>query len=423
MFDSSAKTSMLGYFYQPFYALYLLMSKDISECDNAQIYIENLDDIDFQVGNNHLTLYQNKHHINKQGSISDRSEDLWKTLRIWSERVNNKEIVLENTTFILTTTVTANPNSIASKLGFDKNSRNPKEALEELIKIAEDGIDAKNKRLANKDIKKHANEDCYVTFANLDLQLKNKLINNIYILDDQSEIQAIQDNIKQHLRYSVKRDQINYFFEKLIGWWFNQVIKNISERTQPPITYHELNEKILEISDEFKKDSLPIDYEFDFNNITAEHLTPEQKNFIEQLNLILINDAGIANAILDYYRAYMQRSKWIKEGSLFINDLNEYEQRLIREWEQVKAKLENIKDVNTEDEKVAFGKELYFQIGEIRLPICSSGTHSNKGFYVMRGSYHILSNSLRIGWHPEYNERLNSTKENYGEPKMEVEKQ
>lgn len=422
MFDSSAKTSMLGYFYQPFYALYLLMSKDISECDNAQIYIENLDDIDFQVGNNHLTLYQNKHHINKQGSISDKSEDLWKTLRIWSERIKNKEIDLENTTFILTTTVTATPNSIASKLCFDKD-RKTKEALEGLIKIAEDGVEAKNKRLADKDIKKHVNEDCYLAFASLDLQLKNKLINNIYVLDNQSEIQGIQNNIKQTLRYSVKREQIDYFFEKLIGWWFNEVIKNISESNKVPITYNELYEKILQISDEFKKDSLPIDYEFDFNNITAEHLAPEQKNFIEQLNLILINEASISNAILDYYRAYMQRSKWIKEGSLFINDLNEYEQRLIREWEQVKTKLENIKNINTEDEKVAFGKDLYFQIGDLRLPICSSGTHSNRGFYIMRGSYHILSNSLRIGWHPEYNERLGNTNKNYGESKMEVEKQ
>ena len=100
MFDSSAQSSMLGYFYQPFYALLILLNKDTGECDNAQVYIENIDDIDFQMGNNHLTLYQNKHHIKRQGSISDKSEDLWKTIRIWAERIKNKEIDIDNTTFI-----------------------------------------------------------------------------------------------------------------------------------------------------------------------------------------------------------------------------------------------------------------------------------------------------------------------------------
>lgn len=419
MFDSSAQSSMLGYFYQPFFALQILMSKDIEECNNAQIYIENIDDIDFQMGNNHLTLYQNKHHINRQGSISDKSEDLWKTLRIWSERIKSKEIDVNDTTFILTTTVGASINSIANKLSIDKNLRNTQEALEELIKISEEGVENKNKRLLNENIRKHVNEDCYVSFDSLDLQLKTKLVQNIYILDNQPEIENVQNNIKQILRFSVWREQIDYFYEKLIGWWFSKVINNLIEKNSIPITYNELNEKISDISDEFKKDSLPIDYEFDFSDVTAECLSPEQKNFIKQLNLILVNDNEITNAILDYYRAYMQRSKWIKEGKLYIGDLSQYEQRLIREWEQVKSKLENTHTIINESDKIKLGKDIYFQVGDLKLPICSGGVHSNRGFYIMRGSYHILSNSLRIGWHPEYVQKL-SLNENQ-EERLETE--
>jgi len=421
MFDSSAKPSMLGYFYQPFFALQILMSKDIAECDNAQIYIENIDDIDFQMGNNHLTLYQNKHHINRQGSISDKSEDLWKTLRIWSERIKNNEIDINNTSFILTTTVDASTDSIASKLSINKSTRNTQEALEKLIRISKEGIENKDKRLSDENIRKHVNEDYYESFYSLDLQLKTKLVQNIYILDNQPEIESVQNNIKQFLTFSVRRDQINYFYEKLIGWWFSKVINNLIEDNKIPITYNELHEKISDISDEFKKDSLPIDYEFDFSNVTAEYLSPEQKNFIKQLNLILVNDKEIANAVLDYYRAYMQRSKWIKEGKLYIGDLSQYEQRLIREWEQVKSKLENTRTIINENDKMELGKDIYFQVGDLKLPICSSGVHSNRGFYIMRGSYHILSNSLRIGWHPEYVQRLNSNEKQEEGLEMEVE--
>ena len=421
MFDSSAKPSMLGYFYQPFFALQILMSKDIAECDNAQIYIENIDDIDFQMGNNHLTLYQNKHHINRQGSISDKSEDLWKTLRIWSERIKNNEIDINNTSFILTTTVDASTDSIASKLSINKSTRNTQEALEKLIRISKEGVENKDKRLSDENIRKHVNEDYYESFYSLDLQLKTKLVQNIYILDNQPEIESVQNNIKQFLTFSVRRDQINYFYEKLIGWWFSKVINNLIEDNKIPITYNELHEKISDISDEFKKDSLPIDYEFDFSNVTAEYLSPEQKNFIKQLNLILVNDKEIANAVLDYYRAYMQRSKWIKEGKLYIGDLSQYEQRLIREWEQVKSKLENTRTIINENDKIELGKDIYFKVGDLKLPICSSGVHSNRGFYIMRGSYHILSNSLRIGWHPEYVQRLHSNEKQEEGLEMEVE--
>ncbi len=421
MFDSSAQSSMLGYFYQPFFALQILMSKDIEECDNAQIYIENIDDIDFQMGNNHLTLYQNKHHINRQGSISDKSEDLWKTLRIWSERIKNNEIDINNTTFILTTTVEASTDSIASKLSIDKNLRNTQQALEELIKISGEGVENKNKRLLDENIRKHVNEDYYVSFDSLDLQLKTKLVQNIYILDNQPEIENVQNNIKQILRFSVRREQINYFYEKLVGWWFSKVINNLKENNNIPITYSELHEKISDISDEFKKDSLPIDYEFDFGDVTVEYLSPEQKNFIKQLHLILVNDNEIANAVLDYYRAYMQRSKWITEGKLYINDLSQYEQRLIREWEQVKSKLENTRTISSESDKINLGKDIYFQVGDLKLPICSSGIHSNRGFYIMRGSYHILSNSLRIGWHPEYIQKLSINEKQEEGLDMEVE--
>ena len=422
MFDSSARSSMLGYFYQPFYALLILLNKDVGECDNAQVYIENIDDIDFQMGNNHLTLYQNKHHIKRQGSISDKSEDLWKTIRIWAERIKNKEIDIDNTTFILTTTVQASTNSIANNLTIDKSFRNTQDALEKLLKISKEGAENKNKRLLDDNIKKHPNEDYYISFDSLDQNLKTKLVQNIYILDNQPEIENVQNDIKQILRFSVRRDQIDYFYEKLIGWWFVKVINNIVGNKNIPIAYNELYEKISDISDEFKKDCLPIDYEFDFGDVTTENLSPEQKNFIKQLNLILVNDNEVANAVIDYYRAYMQRSKWIKEGKIYIGDLNQYEQRLIREWEQVKSKLENTRALITDSDKINLGKDIYFQVGDLKLPICSSGVHSNRGFYIMRGSYHILSNSLRIGWHPEYLQKLNLNEKQGEELKMEVEK-
>jgi hypothetical protein len=66
-----------------------------------------------------------------------------------------------------------------------------------------------------------------------------------------------------------------------------------------------------------------------------------------------------------------------------------------------------------EEEKIQFGKNLFIAIDELKLPICDSGTHSTKGFFIMRGSYHMLANDLRVGWHPEYEDRLCRFKPNF----------
>lgn len=404
----SANAPMQGYFYQPFYALYLLLKNDLSEIDNSKILIENLDDIDFIKGDNSLTLYQNKHHINKKGSISDKSEDLWKTLRIWVERINNDQVDLTSTLFVLTTTAKAGESSIASKLKINSEKRNVVEALKALIKIAEDGVKAKKEREKDpKNIKKHENEERYDLFANLNPILRRKLVENIYILDQSPDIEEIQQELKNQLIHTCRKDDLNYLFEKLRGWWFGRIIDYLISKEQTPITYYELDDKLQDIRDEFKKGNLPIDYENDFSHITEEHLPEYQRTFIEQLKIISTSESRIGSAILDYYRAYQQRSKWLREGKIYNKGIDDYEQRLVNEWKKLYDDIQaEISLSPSENELIHAGSKLFRIIDQLKIPICDSSTHNNKGFYIMRGSYHMLANKLEVGWHPEYNKRL-----------------
>ena len=84
-FDASL--SALGYLYQCRYALLLALQHD--EDSDLQMSIEKLDDVAF-LGDgvahiNPAELLQFKHHIKRQGGLSDKSADIWKTIRIWSE--------------------------------------------------------------------------------------------------------------------------------------------------------------------------------------------------------------------------------------------------------------------------------------------------------------------------------------------------
>ena len=112
------------------------------------------------------------------------------------------------------------------------------------------------------------------------------------------------------------------------------------------------------------------------------------------------------SAIRDYYRAFQQRANWVREELLYTNELDKYEKRLIDEWEHsFYAMQDDLLDYGnqvTEDIKVSNAKKLYREIEEKDIRVrdrCSDA-------FVMRGSYHILANQLRVGWHIDFYERL-----------------
>lgn len=109
---------MSGYLYQVRYALLLLLQKMEHEPD-AVISLETRDDIVFEKNGDAKELLQLKHTVKATAGLSDRSSDLWKTLRIWSEDV------LANPTssarFILVTCGAVSSGSIAEMLKIGKN--------------------------------------------------------------------------------------------------------------------------------------------------------------------------------------------------------------------------------------------------------------------------------------------------------------
>lgn len=401
----SAKEQMLGYFYQPLYALYKLMQIDIADEPDSFIIIENLDDIEFRSNIDTLKLIQTKHHIKSQGSISDRSSDLWKTIRVWTERIVNNEVKLDNVIFSLVTTSTAFENSIASKLRVE--NRNTQEALSTIQKIAEEGYVNAQKRRNNPELKKHENEDAYIAFYNLDKNTQKKFISKIYICDSSSTIEYIVSNIEKKLQYACNSSDRKYFAEKLTGWWIIRVITSLLDKKQEQITKFELDDKIEEFKEEFKRGSLPIDYENEFNDISEDNLTHNEKIFIEQLKTIKVTPKTISDAICDYYRAYNQRGLWVRKSKILNSHLEEYDTRLTNEWSrEFENMVSNIDENCPENIQEKQGRDLYNTIGNKTLPICEAENHKIKGHYIMRGSFHMLANKVHIGWHPKYKDKI-----------------
>ena len=82
--------------------------------------------------------------------------------------------------------------------------------------------------------------------------------------------------------------------------------------------------------------------------------------FVRQLREIGIGSARIRNAILDYYRAFEQRSSWARESLLVSGEMEEYEDRLVDEWSRYRDVIfEELDEQSADAVLLEAGKALY----------------------------------------------------------------
>ena len=389
MNNHQATEQLLGYVYQIRYALYyLLIQKD----ELAQISVEKFDDIAVSYDGIVYTLVQLKHHVKATGDLTDASTDLWRTIKVWIDAIKRDASILETTHFLIITTAIAPKDTASYCLKSDTGKRNIENAYMKLKQVA---LVSKNQ----------AHKPYYQAFVELGDAVGKKLLENITVIDKENNILDIENDIKNQIKYCCLPQYKNMVYERLEGWWNKNIIQALSSEQPVFMTQFQVNSLLVELGQQYAPDNLPIDID-DFLDIELNELGAEDLLFYKQLKLICIGNKSLQIAVRDYYRAFQQRANWIRNDLLYVNELDKYEKRLIDEWEHVFAEMEDeLADYGegiTENIKVKKAKSMYKKINDkdIRIrPRCSDT-------FVMRGSYHILANQLKVGWHVDFYERL-----------------
>lgn len=385
--NHQASEQMLGYLYQVRYTLALLLENDNSDC---QISIEKFDDVAFSKDDIPIQLIQLKHHIQHQGNLADASTDMWRTIKVWLDAISETPDILDGTNFLIITTATAPIDSAAFLLKKDSN-RNPDTAYEKLKTVCFSSVNQAHQRYY--DAFREAGEDTV-----------KQLIRQIYIIDCASNIIDVEKDILKHIRYSCIPKHQKMIYERLEGWWFKKAIDALCCDTPVFVNQNQVRSFIVSVSQEYADDNLPIDI-LDIDDLQEGNFSANEKIFHEQLKLICLGNRRMQLALRDYYRAFRQRASWVRNDLLYVNELGQYEQRLIDEWEHAFAAMEEtLSETNnaTEEEKAKEGRQLFSDIEkrDIRIrPKCQEA-------FIMRGSYHILANQLKIGWHVDFFDRL-----------------
>lgn len=366
--------------------------------EDTSVFVEKDDDLDFVDKGGKKTLASLKHKAAGE-RLTNLSTDFWKSVRIWLTRYDEDGRVESTHRFYLFTT---NEVSETSFLKEFLPTATPRTADQESLSS-----------VANAVLEKTTSELIQTIATQLHAlteEEQSDFFGRILILDRSPRIDDIPGLIKDRHMRSIKRDFRGPIFERLEGWWHDIVLALLTGKRSIPVYGYEVSDKLSAFADEYKSDNLPITFrgKTPDDEIDTEN---DDRLFVRQLREIGISSARIRNAILDYYRAYEQRSAWARENLLVSGEVEEYEDRLEDEWSRYRdVVFETLDQGSAESAMLEAGRRLYqwadLESGKIStLRIRERVTEP----YVVRGGFHILANMKplpRVYWHPLFLTRL-----------------
>ena len=382
----SAAQAALGYLYQVRSAL-LWSLRRMKRGADFQVSVETVDDVTFDLSGEVTDLLQTKHHLAGVASLTDASPDMWKTLRIWFEGREREEIPATANLFIITTS-SAPAGSAAAHLRAD-----PRDVV-----AAQQRLDA-----AASSSTSHVNAKAYEVYRNAAPDHRTAVLSQIVVIDAAPSIIDLDNELLMEVFWAVDKDHHPAFLARLEGWWMRRVIRQLAGEGSNRIASVELDLYMADLREQFKREALPIDE--DLLEVLDEATISQYSDyrFVRQLEIIKLGSRLVSFAIQDYYKAFTQRSRWLREDLVVDLDLRKYEARLVEEWSRVFERMrEEIGDDVTDEMKERAAKAVLEWADKTIIPIRPAVTEP----FVSRGSFHMLADDLKVGWHPEFRERL-----------------
>jgi hypothetical protein len=390
----SAGEQGLGYIYQPRFALLRLLELP----ESTEVLIEKDDDIDFIDANGPKALASLKHKA-EGDRLTDLSTDFWKSVRIWLSRYDRDGRQDAKLTFFIFTTAAVSSTSFLLKF-VNRPQRTAKDHSDNANSAAE-ALSKSTTKLAT---------EVREQLALLDQTQREDFFSRVTIVDSTVRISDIPQRIMDlHMR-SIQRDFRQPIFERLEGWWNNVAVDLLTGARTEAISGFEVSDKLAALADEYKFDNLPIHFA---GTMPVDEIDTDgdDRQFVVQLREIGVKSERIRSAILDYYRAFAQRSAWARENVLISGEIENYEDRLVDEWRRFRDVLvEELDDESANAAMTKAGRALY-QWAEMETASIAALRIRERVTepFIVRGGFHILANTKpvpRVYWHPRFLDRV-----------------
>lgn len=251
-----------------------------------------------------------------------------------------------------------------------------------------------------------ANKCAYEVYLKTTSAERYVILNKVVIIDAAPTVTDLDGELRQEVYWAVGKEFHAAFLDRLEGWWLRRVLRQLNDATQDRVGSVELEAQMSDLREQFKQEALPIDEDLlEFTLDDATKAAHEDSIFVRQLEIIKAGKRRIAAAIRDYYRAFEQRSRWLRDDLVVGLDLNKYEKKICEEWELVfEAMRDELGHSATDDAQEKAARSVLAWAERTTIPIRAMVTEP----FVSRGSLHMLADEARLGWHPEFRARLTS---------------
>lgn len=391
----SAEAAALGFYYQALFALLVLFEQNT---DASAVGIEQLDDVQLSTDEQDL-LYQLKHSFSEAPSpISIKSRAFWKTIKAWIDILD--EIILSETFLHLI--------SVGAIVSDDPLERFSQESITSEGLVAAMIAEAERVREARIAAKQEHKElpfsdraDGCAAFLEMSDWMKSALCSRIRLVPSSPDISKIEERIANGL-VMVPSVQRPIIARKLVEWWNREVIYSLCGKRPRVISRHELQTRFTAIVAELEREALSIDFE---QTEPPEDYQPDGM-LTRQIKLVKGKRSDIQKAIREEWRAREQRSLWLEANAANASKIGAYDSVLKENWSDRHSTMKEECAEKDDSYKEQAGLEL------LRWTHNDAPTHIRPiepGFnapYYVRGSMQILAVNREVGWHPEYEDRL-----------------
>jgi hypothetical protein len=384
--DHGAAPSALGYRYQTTWALLELLRRAPDRPD-ASISLEMHDDVAWDADGTPQELLSLKHHVKTTRNLADGSDDLWRTLRVWMDTANPGDPLGPMLTLV--TTARAAVGSAAALLREDAD-RYELAALEKL-------------RAAANDLTAETTATARRQFLDLSPVEQQVFISRIVVADAATPVEAVDDAVSALLWSTLPPGHEDLFLGLLWRWW-DAVALDLLRSRRGPVDVAEARVAIADIRDRFTLDNVPTLVELvdvDEAVVLAAH---DANLFVEQMRWVEYVHSNLRRAVVDYHRAVTQTTNWLDRDLIGLDELRRFEDNLRDEWGRAfNDMLDDLGPGASEETKVAVGKKLLRAL--LESTAVAVRPRYNDPFFA-RGKRHELADGGRIGWHPDFEERV-----------------
>jgi hypothetical protein len=380
--DHGAAASALGYLYQVDWALLELLRNGKHRPDFG-VTLEKDDDVSWEEAGTPTELLQLKHHAPGAPSLTDKSDDWWRSVKVW---MDSRSLLDSAGPMLCIVTTAAAGTGSAMALLRPGATHDSVEALKLIDAAATESMN-ENTKAARK------------AWLELPTQDRIGLLERVRILDSSSRDVAAA--IREELYFTLPTEPAlqEAFEHELFGWW-HSVALDILNNARGPITPVQVRAHVERLSDRYRPGALPTTDPISDDAVSAVIAEHTDRMFVQQMRWIGSHDRQVEKAIVNFHRQVTQTTDWLDRDLIEMREFDAFKRELADEWEwRFLDMCDDLGDAATEGEKRAAGRKLFADLRQnVSAHIRATYTET---FYGHGVQLEIADDGHR-GWHQDF---------------------